>query len=84
MDTDKTPHPRSVKGLEQRSGISERKIRAHIAEGVLEVTRIGGRIIITEEQEALWLYRFRDARRGRTYDEKQYLESVGFGRSANA
>ena len=84
MDENKAPHPRSVKGLEHRSGISERTIRSHIAHGTLEVTRIGGRIIITEEQEALWFFRLRDTKRGRSYDEKRYLESIGFGRAFNA
>jgi len=50
-------HPRSIAALAERWGISRATVYNIIARGELEITKIGRRTIITEEQERAWLKR---------------------------
>ncbi len=56
---DKQPHPRSVQGFMKRWGLSRTTVYAEINRGNLEVTKVGARTLITEEQEHTWLERSR-------------------------
>jgi hypothetical protein len=49
------PHPRSVAGVAARHGVCRATIYNEIKYGRLEITKIGSRTIITEEQEHAWL-----------------------------
>jgi excisionase family DNA binding protein len=53
----KQPHPRSVRGLMARYGLSRTTVYAEIKRGHLKVTKVGARTLITEEQERAWLER---------------------------
>lgn len=55
----RAPHPQSIYGVSIRLGVCRATIYNEIARGNLEVTKIGSRTIITEEQERAWLDRGR-------------------------
>lgn len=67
METEnKTPHPRSFHGVAQRNGVCVATLYNEIKRGSLEYTKLGGRSIITEAQEAEWLERGRVAAKQQT------------------
>jgi len=52
-------HPRSIRGVAKAVGVCPATMYNEIARGNLEVTKIGSRTVITEEQERAWLNRCR-------------------------
>ena len=56
-----TDHPRSLKSLAARTGVCLATVYNEIKRGNLEVTKIGARTIVTEDQERAWLERGRYA-----------------------
>jgi len=48
-------HPRSIRGVANRHGVCTATLYNEINRGHLEITKIGSRTIITEEQERAWL-----------------------------
>jgi hypothetical protein len=55
----KAPHRRSLPGVAKANGVCNATLYNEIGRGYLEITKIGARTIITEEQEAAWLKRRR-------------------------
>lgn len=55
----KQHHPRSIDGVAHRVGVCRATVYNEITRGNLQVTKIGSRTVITEEQERAWLERCR-------------------------
>ena len=53
--TIKPPHPRSIRGVSQRHGISEQLIRNQMAAGLLGSYKVGRLRFISDDQEAAWM-----------------------------
>lgn len=56
---DKSHHPRSIAALAEDVGVCQATVYNEINRGHLEVTKIGARTIVTEEQKRAWLERGR-------------------------
>jgi len=53
----KNPHRRSIPGVANANGVCRATLYNEINRGNLEVTKIGARTIVTEDQERAWLER---------------------------